>query len=435
MLEIIDWKSVGEKERTALLQRPIAKKPEISAQVETIISQVRERGDAALFDFTRQYDNAQLNTLKVADFEIQAAKTAVKPELLDSIYAAVKRVTHYQQQCLPKTLTVDTQDGIVCQRIPSAIETVGLYVPGGSAPLISTLIMLAIPAKIAGCRKRILCTPPNAQGKIHPALLATAALCEIDTIYKLGGAQAIAAMAYGTESVPKVAKLFGPGNAWVTAAKQQVACDSEGASIDMPAGPSEVLIIADENANPAFIAADLLSQLEHGVDSQAILLTDSKKIAQASAATLKKQAFSLSRKAIIDHSLKHSRIILLETLTEALDLSNRYAPEHLILQVTNPDSYLSAVKNAGAVFVGSWTPETMGDYLNGANHVLPTEGYANRLSGLSVSDFMKYISVQRVTDKGLQVLGETAMMLAEAEGLTAHKEAVNIRLKALRELR
>ncbi len=431
MLTITDWQTLSDSDREAVLQRPTRKQRDIASQVALIIKQVRGQGDAGLLALTKQYDGASLDALRVSDADIHSAKMAVDPALLQHIQLAIERISDYQQACLPKTITVDKGEGIICRRIPRPIEKVGLYVPGGTAPLLSTLMMLAVPANIAGCRKRVLCTPPNAEGNIHPVLLATAALCQIDTVYKIGGAQAIAAMAYGTETVPAMDKLFGPGNAWVTAAKQAVAHDPDGAMIDLPAGPSEVLVIADEDADAAFVAADLLSQAEHGVDSQAILLTPSKPLAQAVLSALKQQLSSLSRQTILHQSLYHSRIIVVNTVQEAITLSNQYAPEHLILHLDDPEQHLASVQHAAAVFVGQWTPETMGDYVNGANHVLPTEGYARCLSGLSVADFMKYISVQQVTAEGLQRLGPTAMRLAEVEQLSAHQNAVAIRLNQL----
>lgn len=431
MLAIIDWKRLPESEQTATLARPVAQQADIMPQVAKIIEQVKTQGDDALLALTQQYDGAKLDAIRVSPVEFNAARLAVQAELLADIQLVIDRISRYQTACLPTVMQLDSEDGIVCRRIPKAIDSVGLYVPGGTAPLVSTMMMLAIPAKIANCRQRVVCTPPNAEGKINPALLVTASLCGIDTIYKVGGAQAIAAMAYGTETVARVDKIFGPGNSWVTAAKQLVSRDRSGAMIDLPAGPSEVLVIADESANPEFVAADLLSQAEHGADSQAILLSTSRSVAEKVAAAVKRQLSVLLRKAFIEQSLQHSRLIVVDSLKEAVALANRYAPEHLILQVANPEQCLDWVYNAAAVFLGRWTPETMGDYLNGANHVLPTEGYANCLSGLSVLDFMKYISVQQVSEKGLKRFGQTAMNLAELEQLTAHKSAVKLRLDDL----
>ncbi len=429
MLTIIDGASLSNAEKIQQLKRPQTKQADRRSQVDEIIGEVRAQGDSALQRLTQRYDGAQLTEFKVSDAELRSAKVAISPSLQQAIQHAIKRISTYQKACLPKTLTVDSQDGIVCQRIPKAIDSVGLYVPGGTAPLVSTLMMLAIPATLAGCRQIVICTPPNADGHIHPALLATAAYCGVETIYKLGGAQAIAAMAYGSERIPKVDKIFGPGNAWVTAAKQAVARDPDGAAIDLPAGPSEVLVIADAHANPEFVAADLLSQAEHGVDSQVILLSTSRTLAEQVVVALDRQLAGLSRKDLIEQALQHARIIVLNDIETAMAWSNHYAPEHLILQLTNAESYVDLVENASAVFVGAWTPETMGDYVNGANHVLPTEGYAKTLSGLSVLDFMKYLSVQTVSEQGLRNSGKAAMELAEVEQLGAHCQAVALRLK------
>ena len=426
-MKIIDWNTVNDDEKKALLKRPSAQNEALSAQVKKIISTVKKDGDSALLAFSQQYDNAALTSLRVSDDEFNEAEQCVKYSALESIQIAIQRIENYQRQCRPKEIMVDTQDGIVCRRIPTPIVRVGLYVPGGTAPLLSTLMMLAIPANIAGCKTRVMCTPPNSQGKINPMLLVTAKSCGIDAIYKVGGAQAIAALAYGTESIPPVDKIVGPGNAWVTKAKQIVAAENA-VSIDMPAGPSEVLVIADENANPEFVASDLLSQAEHGEDSQVILLSTSDQLAQSVARSIASQLVALPRKSIAEKALNNSRLIVVQNLAQAFKLSNDYAPEHLILQVNEASSYVEKIENAGAVFIGKWTPESMGDYINGANHVLPTEGFATRLSGLSVADFMKYISIQEVSQQGLKALGPAAMQLADIEGLTAHKKAIESRL-------
>lgn len=431
-MNILNWNKLSDTKRRSLLMRPVAKNTELSQQVKSILFQVKKEGDNALLELTKKYDNAKLDNILVTDNEFKNAENSVQNNILNSIETAISRIENYQRKCLQKEITVDTNDGIICRKIPTPIERVGLYVPGGTAPLISTLIMLSIPAKIAGCPTRVLCTPPNTEGKINPILLTAAKLCGIDTVCKIGGAQAIAAMAYGTESVPKVNKLYGPGNTWVTQAKQLVAQDPDGAAIDMPAGPSEVLVIADETAKPEFIASDLLSQAEHGEDSQVIFLTQSEKIAQDVVNCIESQLETLSRKEIIRKSLNNSRIILVNDLTQAFEISNQYAPEHLIVQLKNAENYIELIRNAGAVFLGEWTPESMGDYINGSNHVLPTYGYADRFSGLSVADFMKYISFQSVSKEGLQALGPMAMQLAEIEGLDAHKKAVDIRLNCLR---
>ena len=427
-MKVKNWNELTDKKKTALLQRPAQAMSDLSTQVADILQTVKEQGDQALLDYTKRFDQVAVEELRVSCTDIDRAEAQVDDEVKQSLQLAAKRIKHYQGACLPKEITVDTQDGVVCKRRPVAIDAVGLYVPGGSAPLLSTLLMLAIPARIAGCPITVLCTPPNRSGEIDPALLLAAKICGIETIFKVGGAQAIAAMAYGTESIPKVNKIFGPGNAWVTEAKTQVAMQQT--AIDMPAGPSEILVIADQAANPEFVAADLLSQAEHGPDSQVVLVTDSDMMIEKVLASVEQQLQSLSRQAIAKQALVNSVAIQVASIAEAIQVSNRYAPEHLSLQVSNPETYTDQIINAGAVFVGAWTPETMGDYLNGSNHVLPTYACANRMSGLSVSDFMKYISIQTVSQQALRNYGPAAMCLAATEGLSAHQNAVKIRLEA-----
>ncbi len=431
MMAIYKWGELSDSQQDSLLARPYTNNDAIVEKVKSIISDVRLRGDLALAEYTKNYDRAVVDTVSVSEKEFEQAEEALKGSDISCIETAVNRIQRYQSQCIPKEILVDSNDGIVCRKIPTPIRNVGLYVPGGTAVLISTVMMLAIPAKLAGCQCCVLCTPPNAQGLIDPLLLITAKLCGVDRVYKVGGAQAIAAMAYGTESVPKVDKIVGPGNEWVTEAKQQVSNDPLGAAIDMPAGPSEVLVIADETADASFVAADLLSQAEHGAASQVILVTSSESLARDVKLNIEKQFSTLSRKEIITAALSNSRIIKVGKIEEAFKISNQYMPEHLIIQVEQPEQYLESIESAGAVFMGQWAPESMGDYINGANHVLPTYGYANRMSGLSVSDFMKYISVQSVTEVGLKSLGPVAMQLAEIEGLDAHKNAIDIRLKKM----
>jgi histidinol dehydrogenase len=339
------------------------------------------------------------------------------------------RVFHTAQQLAP--LSVETTPGVRCERIVRPIDAVGLYIPAGTAPLPSAVVMLAVPAAIAGCPRRVICSPPDADGNVNSAILAAAALCGIDEVYRIGGAQAIAALAYGTESVPAVDKIFGPGSSWVTAAKQLVAADPDGAALDLPAGPSEVMVIADDQANPAFVAADLLAQAEHDESAQAILLTPSPRLAAEVAAAVTQQRSGLTRGGILDRSLAQSRILVVRDLSQAIDVSNRYAPEHLILEIESPRSWLAQIRNAGSVFLGAWTPESMGDYCSGTNHVLPTYGYARAYSGLSLHDFVKRITVQELTPAGLQELGPTAVTLAGMEGLDAHAAAVTLRLAQL----
>lgn len=430
-MTILYWNQLSDEQKAAYLTRPAENNIATTDTVKSIIDQVKQTGDSALLALAEQYDQVSLNTLRVSKPEMNDAMNAISDEMLSAIKTAVSRITSYQQACQPSPVTVDTKDGIYCQRLPRPIDRVGLYVPGGSAPLISTVLMLAIPAQLAGCQTRVLCSPPNRYGLMDPHILVSASLCGITDIYKVGGAQAIAAMAYGTECIPRVNKIFGPGNAWVTEAKRQVSQDPGGASIDCPAGPSEVMVIADQYANAAFVAADLLSQAEHGIDSQVILVSDDIGLISAIQTHVQRQLSTLSRQSIAAQSLTHSRMILVDSLDTAIEISNQYAPEHLILQVQNADLMVPDITNVGAVFIGPWTPETMGDYITGANHVLPTYGYANRYSGLSINDFMRYISVQQVTQQGLRSLGPTAMTLAACEGLSAHKNAVAIRLTQL----
>jgi histidinol dehydrogenase len=400
----------------------------IFKKVQTIIDRVKSEGDAALYALTQQYDGASLDSLMVELSDLEKAIECVDASLLSAVKIALNRIEYYHAQFKPLNKKVDTGDGMVCEQISRPIERVGLYVPGGTAPLLSTLLMIAVPSNIAGCPLKVLCTPPQADGSIHPALLAVAKLCGIEKIFKIGGAQAIAAMAYGTQTVPKVDKIYGPGNAWVTEAKLLVSQEADGAAIDLPAGPSEVLVIADQFADPRFVAADLLSQAEHDVNAQSILVTDSAMLAQQVNQEIDRQLTHLTRQTIAKVSLKKSSIILVENLKEAFAISNRYAPEHLIVQVKAARTYLPYIKCAGAVFLGPWTPETLGDYVSGSNHVLPTYGYARNYSGLSLKDYFISISVQEATQAGLKSISAAAMLMAETEGLDAHKNAVALRV-------
>lgn len=431
-MKIKNWNKLNKAEQETLLQRAAtANTAAMQTKTCEIIDAVKRDGDKALFAFSEKFDQAQLSSLAVRDTEFEQAQQSVSEKKLNTLKTAINRIENYQRQLLPQGKTIDSLDGIVCRRIARAIDRAGLYVPGGSAPLVSTMMMLLIPAKLAGCPVCIACSPPSKNGKINPLLLVTAKLCGIKQFYKVGGAQAIAAMAYGTETIPKVDKLFGPGNNWVTMAKQIVAQDPNGAAIDMPAGPSEVMVIADQSADPAFVAADLLSQMEHGASSQALLVTIDQDLANAVTAVLNKQLQTLSRQKIIEQSMQHSSIIIAEDMQEAMTISNQYAPEHLILHVVEPEQYIEKINNAGAVFIGPWTPEAMGDYINGSNHVLPTYGYAKSYSGLSVNDFMKFISIQTVNESGMKSLGPTACDLTDMEGLDAHKNAIKLRLDNL----
>lgn len=419
-----NWNDLSAAERENVLKRPNETKQNTIMQgAKEIIDAVKKDGDDALFQLSKRFDNVNLTTLSTCT-DCEYFNSA----LLSAIQTSNKNLKLVHQAQLPKNLTLEIEAGVQYRRISRPIERVGLYIPGGSAPLISTLLMLAIPAQMAGCKQLVVCTPANKNGVIDERLLFAAKLCGIDTLYSLGGAQAIAAMAYGTQSIPKVDKIFGPGNAWVTAAKQIVSNDPNGANCDLPAGPSEVVVIADVTANPEFVAADLLAQAEHGPDSQVLLLTDSSIIANKVQQSISEQLRSLSRINIIEQSLSASRMIITENLCQAIAVSNQYAPEHLILNCRQAENYINQIINAGAVFVGEWTPECLGDYVLGSNHVLPTGGYARSCSGLCTTDFMKFISVQSANQNGLSNIGPKAEILAEVEGLDAHKQSVSRRL-------
>jgi histidinol dehydrogenase len=431
-LDILDWQKLDESARTAVLRRPAQRDAAgLLERARQIVDDVRARGDDALREYTERLDGVRLESFAVTEQEFADAGAALTDEQQQALEKAIETVTRFHElQTLP-ALRLETAPGVVCERMTVALEAVGLYVPAGSAPLPSTALMLAVPAKIAGCPVRVMCTPPRPDGTADPAVLVAARLCGIRKVFKLGGAQAVAAMAYGTASVPKVVKIFGPGNSWVTAAKQIVAQDADGAALDMPAGPSEVLVIADESARPAFVAADLLAQAEHSPDAQVLLVTVSRHTAEACVAEVARQLAELPRREIAAQSIAESRVLLVPNITTAMDVCNRYAPEHLILQVTSPRHLLPLVRNAGSVFLGAWTPETMGDYCSGTNHVLPTYGHARAYSGLSVIDFVKRITVQELTADGLRHLGPTARTLARLESLDAHANAVSVRLDAL----
>jgi histidinol dehydrogenase len=431
-LQILDWSALDAPGRRAALARPSAEDSgEVLAAVRAIVARVREQGDAALREYSLRFDGHAPETLRVGAAEIDAAMGRVDPRGIAALERAVANVRRFHEAQVLAPLSIETTPGVRCERIVRPIAAVGLYVPAGSAPLPSALIMAAVPAAIAGCPRRALCTPPGKEGRIDAAILVAARLCGVDEIYRVGGAQAVAALAYGTESIPKVDKIFGPGSAWVTAAKQVAAADPAGAALDLPAGPSEVLVIADHSARAEFVAADLLAQAEHDPLAQAILLTPSRELALAVAAAVERQRPALSRAAILDRSVAQSRAIVVRDLAEAMSVSNDYAPEHLILSVEQPREWLAQVSSAGSVFLGHWTPEPMGDYCSGTNHVLPTYGYARAYSGLSLLDFVKRITVQEITPAGLRELGPTAVTLAGLEGLDAHGAAVQLRLDAL----
>lgn len=397
--------------------------------VEEVMQDIRQRGDAAVRKFTTKFDKVHLEQLQVTEEELIQAEKDINPALAEAIRTAAGNIRIFHEAQKLSAPVVETSPGIQCWQKNVAINSVGLYIPGGSAPLFSTVLMLALPALIAGCREVILCTPPDPSGKIHPAILFAAKLCKVTKVFKIGGIQAIGAMAYGTESVPKVNKIFGPGNSWVTAAKQYVSLNT--CSIDMPAGPSELAVVADSSANPAFVASDLLSQAEHGADSQVILVTTDETMLEKISAEIAKQLEKLPRKEIAAASLAHSRIVLLKNTEEVMALINLYAPEHLILQVNNARELAEEVINAGSVFIGHWTPESAGDYASGTNHTLPTNGWARSVGGLNLDSFYKKITYQEISEKGLQQLGPVIETMAEAELLHAHKNAVSIRINDL----
>ena len=431
-IRILSWSSLSVDERRQALRRPVQQdEAAIHERVREIVSDVRARGDLALLEFTRRFDGVALSSIEVSTAEFAAAETALDTEQRQAIDRAIANVRRFHEAQLGAPLRVETTPGVVCERQFRPIDAVGLYVPAGVAPLPSAAIMLAVPARIAGCPTRIICTPPRRDGTSDPAVLTIANLCGVRRVFKLGGAQAIAAMAYGTQTVPKVDKVFGPGNSWVTAAKLQVANDPEGAALDLPAGPSEVLVIADATARADFVAADLLAQAEHSADAQVVFVTTSSALAEATATQLETQMQRLGRADTLRKSIEHARLFVVDTIVTAIEVSNAYAPEHLILQVANARDWLPKVRNAGSVFLGAWTPETMGDYCSGTNHVLPTYGFARAYSGLSLHDFVKRMTVQELTSDGLRDLGPTAITLATLEGLDAHANAVRIRLAHL----
>ena len=431
-MKTIDWKTASPDARRAALARPAAEtREEVFRQAANIVAAVRSEGDAAIRRFTAQFGGPSLADLRVSAIEFREARAALSAEQIAALERAVANVTRFHEAQVSAPLSLETMPGVRCERITRPIDSVGLYVPAGSAPLPSTAIMLAVPARIAGCKVRAIASSPGPDGKLHAAVLVAAELCGVDTVYKMGGAQAIAALAFGTESVRKVDKIFGPGSAWVTAAKQIIAADPAGAAIDLPAGPSEVLVIADDSANARFVAADLLAQAEHDTIAQVVLVTDSARLAGQVSGEVAAQAKSLSRRDIVTQSMANSRCILVADLAAAVDVSNEYAPEHLIIQTRDPRALLSKVTCAGSVFLGAWSPESMGDYCSGTNHVLPTFGYARSYSGVSLMDYQKRITVQELSSDGLRALGPTAVTLSGMEGLDAHGNAVKVRLEAL----
>ena len=431
-LSLLEWSSLSADERRAALRRPAqADADGLHRRVREIIDDVRTRGDQALFEFTERFDGVKLTSLEADAAEFAAAEKALNAEQRAALERAIGNVRRFHEAQLGNSLRIETSPGVICERHFRAIDAVGLYVPAGVAPLPSAAIMLAVPANIAGCQTRIICTPPRKDGTADPAVLVVAKLCGIERVFKVGGAQAVAAMAYGTATIPKVDKVFGPGNAWVTAAKIIAANDPEGAALDLPAGPSEVLVIADENASAEFVAADLLAQAEHSADAQAILVTTSRALAEATIEQLEVQMRRLGRESTLRESINHARLFIVDSLQAAFELSNAYAPEHLIVQVAKARDWLPNIRNAGSVFLGAYTPETMGDYCSGTNHVLPTYGFARAYSGLSLVDFQKRMTVQELSADGLRDLGPTAVTIAGLEGLDAHANAVQVRLRQL----
>jgi histidinol dehydrogenase len=428
----IDWQQCDEQQRRVLLTRPaISASDRITESVSEILRRVRSEGDSALREFCARFDKTEVQELRVTAQQIEAASARLGDDVKQAMAHAVRNIDTFHQAQKLAVVDIETQPGVRCQQLTRPIQSVGLYIPGGSAPLVSTVLMLATPARIAGCQKVVLCSPPP----IADEILYAAQLCGVEEVYQLGGAQAIAALAFGTETVPRVAKIFGPGNAYVTEAKRQVSQSLDGAAIDMPAGPSEVLVIADSGATPDFVASDLLSQAEHGPDSQVILLTPDLKMAQAVGEAVERQLQTLSRSEIARQALASSRLIVAKDIAQCIEISNAYGPEHLILQTREPEALVDSITSAGSVFLGDWSPESAGDYASGTNHVLPTYGYTATCSSLGLADFQKRMTVQQLTPEGLLGLANTIETLAQAEQLTAHKNAVTLRVNALKEQR
>ena len=412
-----------------ILKRPVMNTENLFDTVRSVIDRVKAEGDCAVLDYEKKFDKVVLTSLAVSEEEQQEAENLVSEDLKAAIRLAKQNIETFHAAQRFEGKKVQTRPGVTCWQKAVAIEKVGLYIPGGTAPLFSTVLMLAVPARIAGCKEIVLCTPPGRDGKVHPAVLFAAKVAGVNRIFKAGGIQAIAAMAYGTESVPKVYKIFGPGNQYVTAAKQLVSLRD--VAIDMPAGPSEVEVLADETANPVFVAADLLSQAEHGVDSQAILITTSVELQQAVKVEVERQLALLPRKEIAEESLANSKLIVVDSMTEAIELTNAYAPEHLIIETEDYLSVAERIVNVGSVFLGSLTPESAGDYASGTNHTLPTNGYAKAYSGVSLDSFIRKITFQEIKPEGLNIIGPAIELMAANEQLDAHKNAVSVRLGQL----
>lgn len=427
MMNII--KNPQRNEWPKILARPSIDVSQLEKTVTIVFDEVKAAGDRAVKKNTKQFDGVEISELLVSEAEFAEADKLVAKNLRNAIDIAKNNIEKFHASQREEVKMIDTIPGVTCWRESKAIDCVGLYIPGGNAPLFSTVLMLAVPAKLAGCKEIVLCSPPNKEGKINPAILYTAKLSGVSKVFKVGGIQAIAAMAYGTESIPKAYKIFGPGNQYVTAAKRF--CMQKGIAIDMPAGPSEVMVFADDTADAEFMAADLLAQAEHGNDSQVVLVTPSESFATKVIAAVKEQAKSLPRINLVNASLQFARVIIMDSKKDAIDLINFYAPEHLIIAVEDEGEYIDEINNAGSVFLGQYTPESAGDYASGTNHTLPTNGHAKAYSGVSLDSFVKKITFQRISPKGLQSLGPSIEIMADAEGLQAHKNAVTIRLKKL----
>lgn len=424
-MDIILYPKKEERER--LLLRPHKDSAHLGATVASVLKDVREGGDNAVLRYEAMFDKVQLDSLAVSEAEIQEAEDLVGEELKQAIRLAHANISRFHEAQRMEPVTVETAPGVHCWQKSVAIEKVGLYIPGGTAPLFSTVLMLASPAKIAGCSEIVLCSPPSREGKLHPAILYAAKVAGVNRIYKCGGVQAIGAMAYGTESVPRVSKIFGPGNQYVMCAKQQVSMTD--VAIDMPAGPSEVAIVADKTCHPQYVAADMLSQAEHGMDSQSILFTDSEEVAHEVAREVEKQLEALPRKEMASASLEHSHIVVLTDMEEAFDICNEYAPEHLILAMDDAMQWADRVVNAGSVFLGHYSCESAGDYASGTNHTLPTSGYAKAYSGVNLDSFCRKITFQHLTEQGIASIGRAVELMAEAESLDAHRNAMTLRMK------
>lgn len=427
MMKVIRYPERAEW--TSLLERPHIDMTALYATVNTVLADVRTRGDRAVLDYEEKFDRVRLSSLQVTEAEMEAAEQLIPEELKDALQQAERNIATFHEAQRFQGKKIETAPGVVCWQKAVPIEKVGLYIPGGTAPLFSTVLMLAVPARLAGCREIMLCTPPDREGRVNPAILYAARLAGVHRIFKAGGVQAIGAMAYGTETVPKVYKIFGPGNQYVMAAKQQVSLHE--VAIDMPAGPSEVLVVADEKANPVFVAADLLSQAEHGADSQVLLVTTSDWMLERVREEVQVQLEQLPRRELAVRSLEHSKLILVRSMEEAMELANAYAPEHLILEVEDYASLAEKVVNAGSVFMGAYTPESAGDYASGTNHTLPTSGYARAYSGVNLDSFVRKVTFQELSPEGIRNIGPAIEKLASGEQLDAHKNAVTLRLLSL----